>query len=119
MSAVDLGKMTALLANDGRYEGLQLLKASTVELMEQRCASPLPDGTWQALGLRSQDSLYGRNTLYYHTGSAYGVFNCMSYDPETRDGVVVLTSGASGVKDERGIYAVCGEISRYIYNVIA
>ena len=47
-----------------------------------------PDGTWQALGLRSQDSLYGRNALYYHTGSAYGVFNCMSYDPETRDGVV-------------------------------
>ena len=119
MSAVDLGKMTALLANDGRYEGLQLLKASTVELMEQRFASPLPDGTWQALGLRSQDSLYGRNALYYHTGSAYGVFNCMSYDPETRDGVVVLTSGASGVKDESGIYAVCGEISRYIYNVIA
>ena len=36
MSAVDLGKMTALLANDGCYEGLQLLKASTVELMEQR-----------------------------------------------------------------------------------
>ena len=35
----------------------------------------------------------------------------MSYDPETRDGVVVLTSGASGVKDESGIYAVCGEIS--------
>lgn len=119
MSAVDLGKMTALLANDGRYEGLQLLKASTVELMEERCEPQLPDGTWQALALRSQDGLYGRDRLYYHTGSAYGVFNCMSYDPAARDGVVVLTSGASGAKDERGIYAVCGEISRYIYDVIA
>lgn len=119
MSAVDLGKMTALLANDGCYEGLQLLKASTVELMEERCEPQLPDGTWQALALRSQDDLYGRDRLYYHTGSAYGVFNCMSYDPAARDGVVVLTSGASGAKDERGIYAVCGEISRYIYDVIA
>lgn len=119
MSAADLGKMTALLANDGCYEGLQLLKASTVELMETRCEPQLPDGTWQALALRSQDDLYGRDRLYYHTGSAYGVFNCMSYDPDARDGVVVLTSGASGVKDERGIYAVCGEISRYIYDVIA
>lgn len=119
MSAADLGKMTALLANDGRYEGLQLLKASTVELMETRCEPQLSDGTWQALALRSQDDLYGRDRLYYHTGSAYGVFNCMSYDPAARDGVVVLTSGASGAKDERGIYAVCGEISRYIYDVIA
>lgn len=119
MSAVDLGKMTALLANDGCYEGLQLLKASTVELMETRCEPQLPDGTWQALALRSQDDLYGRGMLYYHTGSAYGVFNCMSYDPAARDGVVVLSSGASGVKDGRGIYAVCGEISRYIYDTIA
>lgn len=119
MSAADLGKMTALLANDGCYEGLQLLKASTVELMETRCEPQLSDGTWQALALRSQDDLYGRDVLYYHTGSAYGVFNCMSYDPAARDGVVVLTSGASGVKDGRGIYAVCGEISRYIYDTIA
>ena len=43
----------------------------------------------------------------------------MSYDPETGDGVVVLTSGASGAKDSRGIYAVCGEISQYIYDAIA
>lgn len=119
MSAAELGKMTALLANDGCYEGLQLLKASTVELMEQRCEPQLPDGSWQALSLRSQDGLYGRDRLYYHTGSAYGVFNCMSYDPDTRDGVVVLTSGASGARDGQGIYAVCGEISRYIYDTIA
>ncbi len=119
MSAIGLGKMTALLANDGRYEGLQLLKADTVEMMEVRCEPQLPDGTYQALALRSQDDLYGRDILYYHTGSAYGVFNCMSYDPETGDGVVVLTSGASGAKDSRGIYAVCGEISQYIYDAIA
>lgn len=119
MSAADLGKMTALLANDGCYEGLQLLKASTVELMETRCEPQLSDGTWQAMALRSQDDLYGRDRLYYHTGSAYGVFNCMSYDPDAQDGVVVLTSGASGAKDGWGIYAVCGEISRYIYDVIA
>lgn len=119
MSAIDLGKLTALLANDGCYEGLQLLKASTVELMEARLEPQLPDGTYQALALRSQDDLYGRDILYYHTGSAYGVFNWMSYDPETGDGVVVLTSGASGVKDSRGIYAVCGEISQYIYDAIA
>lgn len=119
ISAKDLGKLTALLANDGVYEGLRLLQKETVDTMEVRCEPQLEDGSYQALALRSQDDLYGRDRLYYHTGSAYGVFNCISYDPDTGDGVVVLSSGASGVKDDRNIYAVCGEISSYIYDAIA
>ena len=118
ISAKDLGKMTALLANDGRYEGLQLLSPDSVEIMETRYDYQLSDGTYQALPLRSQDSLYGRERLYYHTGSAYGVYNWMSYDPARRDGVVVLTVGASAAKDSRGIYAVCGETSQYIYELL-
>ena len=43
----------------------------------------------------------------------------MSYDPDTGDGVVVLTVGASGAKDEYGIYRVCGEINQVIYEKIA
>ena len=119
ISAADLGKMTALLANGGCYEGLHLLQKETVETMESRCEPQLPDGSWQALALRSQDDIYGRDRLYYHTGSAYGVFNWISYDPATGDGVVVLSTGASGVKDSRNIYSVCGEISQYIYETIA
>lgn len=119
ISARDMGKLTALLANDGCYEGLHLLKKSTVDTMETRCESQLEDGSWQALALRSQDNLYGRDRLYYHTGSAYGVFNWISYDPDARDGVVVLSTGASGGKDSRNIYAVCGEISACIYDIIA
>lgn len=118
-SAVDLAKMAALLANDGRYEGLQLLRADTVDLMEQRYDRQLPDGTYQALPLRSQDNIYGRDKLYYHTGSSYGLYNWMSYDPDTGDGVVVLSSGASGAKDSRNIYAVCGDIGSYIYDVLS
>lgn len=119
ISARDLGKLTALLANDGCYEGLHLLQKATIDTMETRCDGQLNDGSYQALALRSQDQMYGRDCLYYHTGSAYGVFNWISYDPATGDGVVVLSTGASGVKDERNIYAVCGEISAYIYETIA
>ncbi|MDE7243189.1 MAG: serine hydrolase [Oscillospiraceae bacterium] len=115
-SAVDLAKMAALLASDGCYEGVRLMQAESVELMEDR--TRLPDGTDQALPLRSQDGLYGRSRIYYHTGSAYGVYNLFSYDPDTGDGVVVLTTGARGTKDSRGIYAVCSEISGGIYQLL-
>ena len=60
-----------------------------------------------------------RDRLYYHTGSAYGVYNLLSYDPDAGDGVVVLTTGADGGRDEYGIYAVCGEISRILYEAVA
>ena len=119
MSAADMGKMVAMLASGGRYEGLQLLRRSTVDAMQVRLEAQLGDGTYQALSLRSQDDIYGRSRIYYHTGSAYGVFNLFSYDPDTGDGVVVLTTGASGVKDSRNIYAVCSRISQYIYETIA
>ena len=118
ISARDLAKLAAMLAEDGKYEGVRLLSEKSVELMETHEDRTVPDGSYQAMPLRARRNIYGRNKLYYHTGSAYGVFNCFSYDPAARDGVVVLSVGASGVKDGNGIYAVCGAISGYIYKVI-
>ena len=57
----------------------------------------------------------GRDNIYYHTGSAYGVFSLLSYDPDTGDGVVVLTIGAPRRVNERGLYALCAELSERLY----
>lgn len=117
-SSTDLAKIVALLSQDGRYEGVRILDAESVELMESHASETVPGGFYQGMPLRYQTELYGRDGLYYHTGSAYGVYNCISYDPDSGDGVVVLTVGASGAKDDRGIYAICGEISRCVYDTI-
>lgn len=118
ISAPEMARMAALLVNDGCYEGLRLLSEESVALLESDSGVQLSDGSHQALPLRWRDGLYGRDRLYYHTGSGYGVYNLLTYDPEARDAVVVLTTGASGVKDSQSIYAVCGEITEYIYDVI-
>ena len=118
ISAADLGKLVSVLSNHGTYQGLRLLSEESVDLMESRSQTTVGDGFYQCLPLRYRTGIYGRDELYYHTGSAYGVYNCMSYDPNTGDGVVVLTTGASATKDEYGIYAVCGEISRAVYDAI-
>ncbi len=119
ISAQDLAQMTALLANDGRYEGLPLLSERAVEQMETRLGLVSSLGFYQCYPLRSQDGLYGRSTLCYHTGGAYGVLSILSYDPVARDGVVAVTIGARATKDDRGIAAVCGEISQIVYQTIA
>ncbi|MBQ6987334.1 MAG: serine hydrolase [Oscillibacter sp.] len=118
ISVRDLGKVAALLANDGSYEGLQLLSPESVRVMETYDEQRVSDGFYQAMPIRYRTDAYGREGIYYHTGSAYGVFNGFSYDPHTGDGVVVLTVGASGARDSNGNYAVCGAIFDSVYRTI-
>ncbi len=118
ISAADMAKLAALLAGDGVYEGQRLLTIRSVETMETPVGIPAGLPYEQCQNLRRQYDIYGRDSLYYHTGSAYGVYNLMSYDPDTGDGVVVLTTGASAMVDQYGIYAVCGAISETIYEAI-
>ena len=118
ISVADLAKVVALLANDGIYEGNTLLNAASVETMECYLSEPLEDGTYQALPLLYATGLYGRTGIYFHPGSAYGAYHCISYDPVTGDGVVVLSTGACGNVDASGVHVVCSEINEYIYGLL-
>lgn len=118
VSAADLAKLVALLASDGVYEGQQLLAAESVALMEQYMAEAVPDGSYQAMPLFYAPGLYGREGIYFHPGIAYGVYGCISYDPVTGDGVVVLTVGADGDTDQYDISLLCAAINSYLYGVM-
>ena len=119
ISARDLAKLVAILANDGVYDGVRYLSAESVADMETpRFAVDYLEGTWpfeQCLVLRRQSDLMGRDAIYYHTGSAYGVYSLYSYDPDTGDGVVVITVGTPYRRNQRGLYALCADISERLY----
>ncbi|MBQ9301206.1 MAG: beta-lactamase family protein [Clostridia bacterium] len=116
ISAQDLGKIAAVLANDGQYNGVQVLSAQVVEAMEHCMPAPVPDNSfYQAQPLRYRENMYGRQGLYYHTGSAYGELCFFSYDPVRRDGVVVLTTGAQRMSKD-GVYGACAEVAELLYN---
>ena len=118
-SVRDLGKLLSLLAGDGVYEGVRLMEADSIRAMEEFTSqTPTPDGSQQAHPMRYRENMYGREGIYFHTGSAYGVFNCFCYDPYTGDGVVVLTTGSGGAKDERSIYKICAAVNNHIYRII-
>ena len=53
-----------------------------------------------------------------NTGNAYGIVSLASYDPVTKNTVVVMTSGAKQSRDKRGIYKICGEITKSVYKNI-
>ena len=120
ISALDLAKIMTLLVNDGSYAGQQLLSAESVQQMEEYIPYRMYDGTYQGRPMVYAKNLYGREGIYFHTGSGWGVYNCFSYDPATGDGVIVLTNGASsGGTNSNGIYYVCSDINDYVYHLIA
>ncbi len=119
ISAADLAKIICILVNDGQYEDIRFLSAESVDIMESCISDPLPDGTYQGTPLLYMPELYGREGIFFHTGSAYGAFNCISYDPVTGDGVVVLSTGAVDLGETADIRYICDSINEYVYSMIA
>ena len=103
----------------GKYKETRLLSEESVADMETpRFTVDLPDYNCpfeQCLILRRQENVMGQDVLYYHTGSAYGVYSLMTYNPETKNGVVVITTGTPRNMNEHGMYALCYDLMEKLY----
>mgnify|MGYP003311240632 FL=1 len=119
-SASDIAKIFSMLANDGVYGNNRILSEKSVEALERKYFTAKENGGKfrQCLALRYYKNLYGTDGIYYHTGNAYGIVSLASYDPVTKNTVVVMTSGAKQSRDKRGIYKICSEITKAVYNNI-
>lgn len=137
VSAVDMAKLVGILANDGvyrepvyvyedgagepvvtGYRETRYLSPESVEDMETPRFTVDPGNTSpfeQCLILRRQEDVMGQEVLYYHTGSAYGVFSLMTYNPVTKNGAVVITTGTPRNMNERGMYALCADLMEILY----
>lgn len=115
ISAYDLGKIVAVLANDGEYNGIRILPKNVISNLEYH-ENNFKDPFWQAQPLRYMTNVYNQDELYYLGGDAYGVHNLIGYNPNTKKGVVVLTSGANFKYDYEVSNTLCAEIARILLN---
>jgi len=110
ISAKDLGKMLCILIGDGQYDGMYYLKQESVDKMLERRFSC--DDYEQCLILRYRDNLFGGGrTMYYHNGNLSGVYSLACFDPDSGDGMVVISVGSQPAKLEEGVYNVCGDLA--------
>lgn len=91
-TVIDLSKILRMLIMKGNYKGLEILKASTIELMQTHLLSFSvgPEKLDMGLGLYGTD-IQGK-LLLGHGGNEQGTSTAMHYDKDTQVGVIIFTN---------------------------
>lgn len=96
ISAPDLAKYMIMHMNYGQVEKVKIIsKKSALEMQK-----PLSSDENYGLALWKTDKLISGVELTGHTGSAYGLYSAMFFDPAKKYGFVVITNGCDPAEEE-------------------
>jgi CubicO group peptidase (beta-lactamase class C family) len=89
ISAVDLCQYMMMHMNDGEYKGARIMSAKSAQLMRTKIA----DEEGYGLAMRETSDLIPGEVLKGHTGSAYGLYSAIFFEPNKKFGFAVITNG--------------------------
>ena len=93
ISAVDLAHYMTMHMKHGKYKGVRIISKKSSKIMQTTVAKK--EG--YALAIMHSDKLIPGKMLTGHTGSAYGLYSAMFFDPKQKFGIVVITNGCNPV----------------------
>ena len=96
ISAADLAKYMSMHMNKGKYRGARIISKKSSKLMQTKVAEKEGYG----LALTVVDNLIPGVIMTGHTGSAYGLYSAMFFNPKEKFGMVVITNGCNPVYKE-------------------
>lgn len=111
-SAKDYAKFISMICAGGVTEKSERLlsEESINEMLKSRIVA---EGLGSGFGIEENKLLFTDRKVYSHTGNCYGMYSTYTFDYETGDGVVVLTSGANvEYLDAYGMYDICVELTK-------
>ncbi|WP_231426827.1 MULTISPECIES: serine hydrolase [Pedobacter] len=89
ISANDLAKYMMMHMNYGKSNGVKIISEKSSRLMQTAITSDEGYG----LAIRSADNFIPNVKLKGHTGSAYGLYSTMFFNPKEKFGFVIITNG--------------------------
>ncbi|KLT66990.1 serine hydrolase [Pedobacter sp. BMA] len=89
ISAGDLARYMVMHMNYGKTGGVRLISRKSARLMQ----TPLSADEDYGLALRGTKTLIPNISLIGHTGSAYGLYSTMFFEPKRKFGFVIITNG--------------------------
>lgn len=89
ISAPDLARYMMMHMNNGRLDGVRIISSKS----EKEMRKPLSDDENYGLALHTTERLIPGEKMIGHTGSAYGLFSSMFFEPDKKFGIVVICNG--------------------------
>lgn len=114
INATDLAKYMIMHKNQGKYKGGHIISKKSATLMQTPATSIEPYG----FALEQSDKLIPGKLMTGHTGSAYGLFSAMFFDPKEDFGIVIITNGTRGGGYVDGFQSTIRKTANALYNNI-
>jgi len=111
ISATDLAKYMTMHMNYGKYKGVRIISRKSAKTMQ----TIVSDGEGgYGLAILTTDKLIPGKIMKGHTGSAYGLYSMMFFNPKEKFGMVAITNGCNVVYDD-GFNAVLKAAENILY----
>lgn len=117
ISAGDLARYMAMHMNYGKIPGTRtrIISSKSARLMQSAVVETSPGETY-GMALRQSTKLIPGEVMTGHTGSAYGLYSAMFFQPEKGFGIVMMTNGCRPVYKD-GFVTIQSEVIRALYNI--
>jgi CubicO group peptidase (beta-lactamase class C family) len=89
ISATDLAKYMLMHSRLGKAKGTRILKSSSAQMMQTPASGSLGYG----FAIETEDNIIPGEIMRGHTGSAYGLYSAMFFNPTKKYGIVVISNG--------------------------
>ena len=89
ISATDLATYMLMHSRLGKAKGMRILKTSSAQIMQ----TPANGSLGYGFAIETQDNIIPGEIMRGHTGSAYGLYSAMYFNPKKKYGFVVISNG--------------------------
>ncbi len=110
ISADDLARYMTMHMNMGKYKRGRIIAAKSARLMQ----TPVEHAEGYGLALLTSGKLIDGLQLKGHTGSAYGLYSLMFFDPKRKFGIVAITNGCNA-GTANGFNELLQSVARTVY----
>jgi len=91
ISATDLATYMLMHSRLGKAKGMRILKTSSAQIMQ----TPANGSLGYGFAIETEDNIIPGEIMRGHTGSAYGLYSAMFFNPKKKYGFVVISNGCN------------------------
>lgn len=110
ISAPDLARYMMMHMNLGKYKGKRIMSKKSARAMQ----TPYSEKEGYGFAIMNSTKLIPGKHMTGHTGSAYGLYSAMFFNPKEKFGIVVISNGCD-IKYSEGFNTVIRKVVNVLY----